>query len=306
MTPPGEEAFTMASTQAFPLSPGSAETDGSAVFAPWARTLVDAAAVGPGDRVLDVACGTGIVARVAADRTGARGSVVGIDRDPAMLAVAERLRPDIEWREGDALGLPFLARSFDVVLCQAALTCFSDTGRALREMARAIKDNGTVAIQVWDRLDAQPAHRRLLDVVGRAAGTDAADLHRSSFSLGDLSALQALLPAAGLWPTVTSTRSIDLRFGSVEAFVMTEVQSAPHGERPTDEVLARIIEGAHEALWAFTSADGSLDIPIRGHVIAATLRARHVAGARRVHAGIGTRHGGVDQVRSAAGRSTTR
>ncbi len=187
---------------------------------PWARMLVDAAGVGPGDRVLVVACGTGIVARVAADRTGAGGSVMGLDVDPS-------------------LGLPFLARSFDVVLCEADLMCFSDTGRALREMARAIKDDGTVAIQVWDRPDAQ----------------------------SDLPALQALLPAAGLWPVVTRTRSAHLK--------------------------------------AFTSADGALDVPIRGHVIAATLRARHVTGARRVHAGIGIRHGSVDQIRNAAG-STTR
>ena len=103
----------MVSTQAFPRSPGSAETDGSVSLEPWARMLVDAGGVGPGDRVLDVACGTGMVSRIAADRVGARGSVVGLDRNPAMLAVAERLHPDI-------------GRSFDVVLCRAALTCFTD------------------------------------------------------------------------------------------------------------------------------------------------------------------------------------
>ena len=123
----------MTSTRTFPPLPVSAETDGSASLEPWWRgSLVDVAGVGQGDRILDVACGTGIVARIAADRVGAGGfQFVGLDRDPAMLAVAERLHHDIEWREGDALGLPFLARSFDVVLCQAALTCFSDTGRAL-------------------------------------------------------------------------------------------------------------------------------------------------------------------------------
>lgn len=293
----------MANTRTSPLSPGSAEAEASELLEPWAQMVVDAAGIGPGDRVLDVACGTGILARIAEDRVGTGGSVVGLDRDPAMLAIAERLGPDIEWREGDALGLPFLARSFDVVLCQAALMCFSDTGRALREMARAIKDDGTVALQVWDRLDAQPAHRGFIDLVGRSAGTDATDLLRSSFSLGDLSALQALLRAAGLWPTVSMTRSTILRFVSVEAFVMAEVQRAPLGERLTGDVLARIIEDAREALRAFTSADGALDVPIRGHVIAATLRARHVS-ERRVHLGVGTRHGSVDQVRSTVG--TTR
>ena len=295
----------MTSTRTFPPLPVSAETDGSASLEPWARMLVDVAGVGQGDRILDVACGTGIVARIAADRVGAGGSVVGLDRDPAMLAVAQRLHHDIEWREGDALGLPFLARSFDVVLCQAALMYFSDKGRALREMARAISDDGTVAIEVWDRLDHQPAYRTFIDTVGRSTGTDVTDLLRSSFSQGDLSRLQALLRDAGLWPTVTRTRSTDLRFGSVEAFVMTEVQRTPLGERLADDVLTRIIGDTREVLRPFTSADGVLDIPIRGHVIAATLRARRISGARRVHLGIGTRLGSVAHARDVS-RSTIR
>ncbi len=179
----------MAATETFELSLDAAEAYESvfvpALFEPWAKMLVDTAGVGPGDRVLDIACGTGVVARHAADRAVA-GSVVGLDRNRAMLAVAERLRPDIEWCEGDASGLPFLARSFDVVLCQAALMFFPDAGRALREMARAIKDDGTVAIQVWDRLDDQPAYRRFIDAAARSAGPDATRLLSSYFSRGDL------------------------------------------------------------------------------------------------------------------------
>jgi ubiquinone/menaquinone biosynthesis C-methylase UbiE len=291
----------MASTQTFDLSQDSAEAYEEvfvpALFEPWARLLVDAAGVHAGDRVLDVACGTGIVARIAAERVGPRGSVVGVDRNPAMLAVAERLRPDIEWREGDAAGLPFLARSFDVALCQAALMFFADPRRALREMARAIKDDGTVAIQVWDRLDDQPAYRPFIDVVSRVAGRDATSILGSYFSRGDLSALQALVRAAGLWPAAGGTRSTDLHFDSVDAFVMTEVRSTPLGERLTSDVLATIIEGSRDALGAFTGPDGTLNIPIRGHVITSTLRARHMSGPRRVH--VGTRHAGTDHARSA-------
>ena len=105
--------------------------------------------------------------------------------------------------------------------------------------------------------------------------------------------------AAGLWPTVTRTRSTNLRFGTVEAFVMTEVQSTPLGERLTGDVVARIIEGTREALRAFTSPDGSLDIPIRGHVITATLR--RMAGARHVHAGAERRGTGASLERLRVG-----
>ena len=285
----------MAATETFQLSLDSAESYESvfvpALFEPWAEMLVDAAAVRVGDRVLDVACGTGIVARIAAGRVGTRGSVVGIDRNPAMLAIASRLRPDIEWREGDASGLPFLARSFDVVLCQAALMFFADPRRALAEMARAIKDDGTVAIQVWDRLEDQPAYRPFVEVAARSAGEHATELLGSYFSRGDLPELQALVRSAGLWPTDTRTHSTNLRFGSVEAFVMTEVDSTPLGERLPSDVLATIIEDAREALEAFTHADGTLDIPIRGHVMAATLRARHVLGSTSILAGVGTGRG---------------
>ena len=130
----------------------------------------------------------------------ARGSVVGIDRSPEMLAVAERLRPDLEWREADASGLPFLARSFDVVLCQAALMCFPDPGGRSREMARAIKDDGTVAIQVWDRLDAQPAYRRS----STWWPVRPEQMRRSSSarpSLGETLRAAGALATAGLWPS---------------------------------------------------------------------------------------------------------
>ena len=299
----------MASTQTIDLAQDSAEAYESmfvpVLFELWAKLLVDAAQVRSGDRVLDVACGTGIVARLAADRVGPGGSVVGIDRNPAMLAVAERLRPDIEWREGDPSGLPFLARSFDVVLCRAALTSFADPRKALGEMARAIKDDGTVAIQVWDRLDEQPAFRPFIDEVARVAGPEATDLLGSTFSRRDRSELHGLLRAGGLWPAATTTRSTDLRFGSVDAFVMWEVQRTPLGGHLTGDQLSRIVEGSREVLRSFTSPDGTLDIPIRGHVIAATLRARHITGARRIHADVGAPHGSVAHARAIAG-STTR
>jgi SAM-dependent methyltransferase len=129
-----------------------------ALFAEWAPRLVEAAGVAPGQTVLDVACGTGVVARAAADRLGGRGRVVGLDLNRCMLAVAGRLRPDLEWRQGDAADLPFEDGSFDVVLCQSALMFFPDRAGALREMTRVATAGGTVAVQVWDRLEAQPGY----------------------------------------------------------------------------------------------------------------------------------------------------
>jgi ubiquinone/menaquinone biosynthesis C-methylase UbiE len=187
-------------TETFQLSLEAAEVYESmfvpAIFGEWAPHLVQAAGVAPGQAVLDVACGTGVVAREAADRMDGRGRVVGLDLNQGMLAVAGRLRPDIEWRQGDAAELPFDAGSFDVVLCQAAMMFFPDRARALREMARVAADGGTVAVQVWDRLEAQPGYQPFFEAVARHAGEEAVDLWSAYWALGDLELVAALFEAA--------------------------------------------------------------------------------------------------------------
>jgi ubiquinone/menaquinone biosynthesis C-methylase UbiE len=105
-----------------------------AIFGQWAAQLVDAARVASGDRVLDVGCGTGVLARAAADRVGAEGRVTGLDINEGMLAVARRIRPRNDWRLGDATKLPLVDDSYDVVMSQFSLMYFPDRIAALREM----------------------------------------------------------------------------------------------------------------------------------------------------------------------------
>ena len=140
-----------------------------AFFAQWAPILCDAAGIGAGHKVLDVACGTGIVARTAAERAGA-AQVTGVDLNEAMLTVARRVRADIDWRHGDAAALPLADRSFDAVLCQMALMFFPDRIGALREMARVAAPSGTVAVLVPAGLGAQPAYGPFVDMAARHAG----------------------------------------------------------------------------------------------------------------------------------------
>jgi ubiquinone/menaquinone biosynthesis C-methylase UbiE len=77
-----------------------------ALFGPWAPVLIDAAALRPGDRVLDLACGTGVVARQAKSQVGATGAVTGVDLNPGMLAIARSVEPSVDWHEGNAGALP--------------------------------------------------------------------------------------------------------------------------------------------------------------------------------------------------------
>jgi SAM-dependent methyltransferase len=103
-----------------------------AIFASWVSALLDLVAPKPGERVLDVACGTGVVARQAASQVGIGGHVVGLDLNGEMLALARALGPAVEWREGNAMALPFATNAFDVVVCQQGLQ-FSLTAAGLYE-----------------------------------------------------------------------------------------------------------------------------------------------------------------------------
>lgn len=242
------------------------------LFGQWAEWLVEAADVTSGQHVLDVACGTGAVTRAAADRMNGRSTVVGLDLNEAMLTVAGRLRPDLEWRQGDAAELPFADGSFDVVLCQSGLMFFPDVPHALREMARVVTEGGTVAVQVWDRRENQPGYRPLIEVVARHAGPDAINLLSTYFDLGDLDEFAGIASTAGLEVTGTRTRTSTMRFATVDELIAVEVRSTPLGERLSEDALRLIVAEAREALGSFVTDDGELDMPIRGHLILARRR----------------------------------
>jgi SAM-dependent methyltransferase len=240
-----------------------------ALFAPWAGRMVDATGIGAGARVLDVCCGTGAVARLAAERVGETGSVTGLDLNEAMLTVARRIRPDVEFRRGNAMELPFPDDAFDVVTCQAGLMFVPDPERAIREMAHVVTPEGTVAVQVWDRRSDQPAYDPLLEVVERHAGPPAVGLMDVYFVLGDRPRLEAMVRSAGLEIGETLTESRSMRFAGVEELVALEIQATPLGERLSDEVIGAIVEDARVALEGFATGDGALDIPLSGHIVIA-------------------------------------
>jgi ubiquinone/menaquinone biosynthesis C-methylase UbiE len=240
-----------------------------ALFAEWAPHLVSLAGIAPGQSVLDVACGTGIVARTVSDLTGARSKVVGLDLNEAMLTVARRLRPDLEWRKGDVGALPFPDESFDVVLCQMALMFFPDRARAFREMRRVVKASGIVAVVVPSGLRAQPAYAPFVEMAARHAGPDAKSLLSAYFVCGDLTELTGLVQSAGFEVVETRTRLGRVKLDSADEFVVVEVKSTPLGERVSDEVYEKIRHDAREVLRPFTTASGAVEVPLEGHLVAA-------------------------------------
>lgn len=200
-----------------------------AVFGAWAPALVELAQPHPGERVIDVACGTGIVARLAAKRVGPTGVVVGVDLNPGMLNVARSVAAtgSFQWQEASADKLPFPDGSFDVVYCQLGLQFFADKTAALREMRRISGAEGRLAITVWRGIQESPGFAALAEALERHIGQAAATIMRAPFGLSDSGELEALVSAAGFQDVAVQQRNGMVRFPSVERFVLSYVAGSP-------------------------------------------------------------------------------
>jgi SAM-dependent methyltransferase len=202
---------------------------GPAIAHPWTRVLLEIAAPQRGERVLDVACGTGSVARHVAPMVGAEGKMVALDISPAMLAVGRALSAPsgarVEWLEGSAIHLDLPDDAFDLVLCQQGLQFFPDRAAAAREMRRVLSDGGRVAISVWQALRLHPVYEALFEATARHLDVPLSSVD-ASFSLWDAEELRALLQAAGFERIVIMPRSLDVRLPAPERFVQLTMLGA--------------------------------------------------------------------------------
>lgn len=202
---------------------------GPAISDPWTRVLLEYTAPRPGERALDVACGTGSVARHVAPLVGPGGRVVALDISPEMLAVARALPAPagakIEWREGNAIALALPDDAFDLVLCQQGLQFFPDRAAAVREMRRVMTDGGRVVLSVWQALQRHLVYEALFEATTRHLGAAISDV-ALSFSLWDAEELRALLSDAGFQRVEVTPRSLDIHLPSPERFVELTVLGA--------------------------------------------------------------------------------
>src|SRR6266852_131573 len=201
-----------------------------AIFGPMAAGLIDRGAPRPGERVVDIACGTGIVARTAANRVGNNGRVAGVDLNPTMLEVAARAsagsRPSIEWLEAKAESVPFEEESFDVVLCQQGLQFFPDRSGALREMRRLLAPRGRVLISVWT--DVGRGFDALASALGRLISAEAgAALAKGPASLRDGEEISRRMKEACFSDLSLETVTVQMRFPSAAEFVRRYVNATP-------------------------------------------------------------------------------
>jgi ubiquinone/menaquinone biosynthesis C-methylase UbiE len=213
------------------------------LFQPWVDSLLDAARLSRGEDLLDIACGTGIVARVARRRLGAGSRIVGVDLSPLMIAHASVVAPDIDLRQGSADELPVAAdETFDVVTCQQGLQFFPDKPKAVSEMRRVMKPNGRVAIATWRPVEESPFILELQRIAERTVGR--IDDRRHSF--GDADALASLLEGAGFLDVSVRRFERTIRFTRGRVFArlnaMAVIGMSESGKGMGDEERSRVAE----------------------------------------------------------------
>jgi SAM-dependent methyltransferase len=209
-------------------SPAHAYQDffGPAIFEPLRAHVIELAAPRRAERVIDVACGTGIVTRALAERVGPGGRVVGVDLNPMMIEVARSLPAPagaIEWREGDGTALDLPDAAFDLACCQQGLQFFPDRAAGAAELRRVLATGGRAVVAAWQGLDAHPLYAALADAEEPHLAALGVEITRAEltapFSLGDAGALRALLTGAGFGEVEIATRTIQARFPGADRFV---------------------------------------------------------------------------------------
>jgi SAM-dependent methyltransferase len=228
-----------------------------ALFGQFVQPMLDAVAAGDGDRLLDVGAGTGVLARAALKRVGSRGSVVAVDPNEGMLAVAERLAPGVDIRCGSAEQLPLGDAEIDCVTCQFALMFFSDRRRAAEEMRRVVRPGGRVAVATWASVAQSPGYAAMVELLADEIGDWAAEALLAPFCLGTPEQLGDVLSGSFAEVAVVR-RDGQARFPSLDDWLYTEMRGWTLAEHIDDQQFARLRRAAEGRLARFASGDGSV------------------------------------------------
>ncbi|MBI1929200.1 methyltransferase domain-containing protein [Candidatus Poribacteria bacterium] len=249
-----------------------------AVFAAWTPLVVALADPKPGERVLDIACGTGLVARLAAERVGRTGHVVGLDLNPGMLAVAASVASNapaasapITWQEASATKMPLPDAAFDIAYCQLGLQFFPDRPAALRETYRVLVHGGRLGLMVWRGIEHSPGFRALAAALERHVSAEAAGIMRAPFGLAEAKELHTFIAGAGFREITIQPVAGTVRFPSPARLVQDYAAGSPlagHVVKVSDDARAALISEVGDALRSYM-VGGVLAFPIEAHLASA-------------------------------------
>ncbi len=246
-----------------------------ALFEPWTKHLVNGAGIVEGCDVLDVACGSGVLARHAFEEAGKSGRVVGVDPAPGMIAAANEVQPGIEWMLGRAEELPFEDGTFDCVVSQFGMMFFQDRDKAATEMHRVLKPGGRVAVAVWNSIEHNPAYRDIIAVLDEQVGTEAGDALRLPYTLGDAGQVTMSLSAGGFEDVACETRTEQAGFPGSRTMVEAELRGwlPLFGINLSEEKIADVLQKSDGKLSKYATPSGEAVFPTSAHII--TARRQH-------------------------------
>lgn len=242
-----------------------------AIFAQWSATLLELVSPQPGERVLDLACGTGIVARMAAPMVQPGGEVFGVDFNGAQIAIARTMDSSIDWRECDAASLPFTDHELDLVVCQQGFQFFPDRVKAVREIHRVLKPGGRLGIVVWSSMENSPGYVALAHALGRTVGASAAGLLDELFALSDPSEFSRSFVDGGFPDAIVKSLSNDAIFASAEGFTRAIAVGSimrRTGTEFSEETLESLASNVAAELAPYLGEDG-LTFPMEAHLLTA-------------------------------------
>jgi len=240
------------------------------LFQDWTSRVADAAMVSSGQRALDVACGTGVLTCEVAHRVGENGYAAGLDLNEGMLGVAKRKAPEIEWRQGRAENLPFDRDSFDAVVCQFGLMFFEDQQAAIKEMLRVLRQDGHMALAVWDSLENTPGYAAIAELLATLFGDKAANAIRAPFGLGDKQVLRSLFTDAGSGNVQIETHEGTARFPSIRSWIYTEIKGWVLADMLDDAQYQQLLQAAESELQTFVTQDGNVALRMPAHIATVT------------------------------------
>jgi len=227
-----------------------------AIYAQWAHHIIDLSAIELGHSILDVACGTGTLARAAKLETGFQGKVTGLDVDEKMLEAAKQQSTGIEWQSGDATDLPFEDDQFDRVTCQFALMQIKNRVAATREMLRVCKPKGYVCVAVWAPLNHSKAYTVLVDLVRQYAGFKTANQLAELWALGETGRMDSLLLSAGANRYECHERPGVVTFPTVDTFVEAHLRAFTDFHSIKRDTYKELLKAAHKDLSPYIISGG--------------------------------------------------
>ena len=237
-----------------------------ALFQEWCPLAIQAANVKAGDSVVDVACGTGVLAIAVSEHVGPIGNSIGVDINEGMLNIARSKSSSVEWLKAPAELLPFTDDYFNCVVSQFGLMYFENQEAAIREMMRVLRPNGTIAVIVWDKLDNNPGLAAEEYLWQKVLGEEGEE---TPYRLGDKKVLENLFEASGINDIQVNTYGGTARFDSIESWIHTGAKGWTEDDALSDDALELLLDTAEKDLTDFRTMDGTVAFPTSAHIVTA-------------------------------------